>query len=600
MLGESLFNPKDYFGAIDAYRKVLEEKRKVRLENQVLSRLGYANFYIKNYDEAIRYWERLLTDFPDHPEKNEILYWLAETSLLKQDYRRSVGYVDRLKGDPILYPKGLSSLGWYHFQRRSWKEANDYFLKVLEEFPQYRSTPSISLMVGECYLNQNDYQQAKIHLIRLASLSEGDGDREKAHYLLGWIAYREERFDEAIGQFQRLLESNPLSSYRDESQYWIAWSHFREKNYERAIEEFQRLIQHYPESPFIPSSLLKIGDGYYNLQRYRQAVQAYLRVVKEYSKSKEAPEADYGILLSLLREKKYDSFIARVDTFLKLYPQHPLASQVLMQLGNYYQQSRMGEKAVKTFRELIRLYPQSEWAEEAQFRIALFFKKEKRWIETIEEMEKFIKHHPKSHLLVEAHMEVGDIYLLLKDYTKALERYEWVMKSHPQHSLVKKAYLGMEKGYRSLGKTEEAEKILKELVTKFPHDDIWFEGHFRLGLLYLTQKRFGEAISALSMAIRSPEELVASQAQFKLGEAYLGNENKEQAILQFSRVVYLYPHQSEIMEEALLKLGPLYMEEKKFSEARQIYRKLLEKTRREERREMAKKMLGQIDQGIIR
>jgi TolA-binding protein len=165
---------------------------------------------------------------------------------------------------------------------------------------------------------------------------------------------------------------------------------------------------------------------------------------------------------------------------------------------------------------------------------------------------------------------------------------------------VKKAYLGMEKGYRSLGKTEEAEKILKELVTKFPHDDIWFEGHFRLGLLYLTQKRFGEAISALSMAIRSPEELVASQAQFKLGEAYLGNENKEQAILQFSRVVYLYPHQSEIMEEALLKLGPLYMEEKKFSEARQIYRKLLEKTRREERREMAKKMLGQIDQGIIR
>jgi hypothetical protein len=42
------------------------------------------------------------------------------------------------------------------------------------------------------------------------------------------------------------------------------------------------------------------------------------------------------------------------------------------------------------------------------------------------------------------------------------------------------------------------------------------------------------------------------------------------------------------------------MEEKKFSEARQIYRKLLEKTRREERREMAKKMLGQIDQGIIR
>ena len=93
---------------------------------------------------------------------------------------------------------------------------------------------------------------------------------------------------------------------------------------------------------------------------------------------------------------------------------------------------------------------------------------------------------------------------------------------------------------------------------------------------------------------------MASQAQFRLGEAYLGNENKEQAVLQFSRVVYLFPQQSELIEEALLKLGPLYMEEKKFSEARQVYRKLLEKTRREDRREGAKKMLDQINQGVVR
>jgi TolA-binding protein len=174
------------------------------------------------------------------------------------------------------------------------------------------------------------------------------------------------------------------------------------------------------------------------------------------------------------------------------------------------------------------------------------------------------------------------------------------MKNQPQHLWVKKAYLGMERGYQPLGRTEEAEKILKELIAKFPNDEVRFEGHLRLGLLYSMQKKFGEAISALSIAIRSPEELVASEAQFKLGEAYLGNGDREQAILQFSRVIYLYPRRSEVVEEALLKLGPLYMEEKRVSEARMVYRKLLEKTEREERREMAKKMLNQIGQGIIR
>ena len=54
------------------------------------------------------------------------------------------------------------------------------------------------------------------------------------------------------------------------------------------------------------------------------------------------------------------------------------------------------------------------------------------------------------------------------------------------------------------------------------------------------------------------------------------------------------------MEEALLKLGTLYIEEKKFSEARQIYQKLLEKTTRKDRREVAMRMLDQINQGIVR
>jgi len=105
----------------------------------------------------------------------------------------------------------------------------------------------------------------------------------------------------------------------------------------------------------VPSALLKIGDGYYSLKRYAQAANSYSNMVRAYPKSKEAPEADFGILLCLLQEKKYDSFISRVETFLKRYPQHALASQALMQLGDYYQQERMKEKAVKTYRELITL-----------------------------------------------------------------------------------------------------------------------------------------------------------------------------------------------------------------------------------------------------
>jgi TolA-binding protein len=158
----------------------------------------------------------------------------------------------------------------------------------------------------------------------------------------------------------------------------------------------------------------------------------------------------------------------------------------------------------------------------------------------------------------------------------------------------------MEEGYRGLGKMDQAEKILKELVSGFPQDEIQFEGQLRLGILYLAQKKFGEAVAAFSVAARSPDEPVACQAQFKMGEAYLEAGNRESALVQFSKIVYLYPHLPDLLEDALLKLGTLYMEQKKIPEARQAYQKLLEKSRRQDRKEMAKKMLDEMDKGSTR
>jgi RNA binding exosome subunit len=47
-------------------------------------------------------------------------------------------------------------------------------------------------------------------------------------------------------------------------------------------------------------------------------------------------------------------------------------------------------------------------------------------------------------------------------------------------------------------------------------------------------------------------------------------------------------------------LGALYLDEKKFTEAKQVYQKLLAKTKREDRRKLAKEMIEQIEKGMPR
>jgi tetratricopeptide (TPR) repeat protein len=129
------------------------------------------------------------------------------------------------------------------------------------------------------------------------------------------------------------------------SRYWIGGPTF-ERGFERAVSEFQTLMEMNPRSPWVGPSYLKMGDAYYNLKRYGTAVQAYQKVVKEFPKSREAPEADFGIFLSLQQEKRHDPFVAQGETFVKRYPQHSLTSQVLLILGEYFSQNQMKEKVL--------------------------------------------------------------------------------------------------------------------------------------------------------------------------------------------------------------------------------------------------------------
>ncbi len=61
------------------------------------------------------------------------------------------------------------------------------------------------------------------------------------------------------------------------------------------------------------------------------------------------------------------------------------------------------------------------------------------------------------------------------------------------------------------------------------------------------------------------------------------------------KVLYLYRDRDEYVGEALLKVGQIYVEEQRWSEARQIYQKLIRTARSEEAKEIARKMLKRVE-----
>jgi hypothetical protein len=74
--------------------------------------------------------------------------------------------------------------------------------------------------------------------------------------------------------------------------------------------------------------------------------------------------------------------------------------------------------------------------------------------------------------------------------------------------------------------------------------------------------------------------------------------DKESAALELMKVLYLYYDRGEYVEEALLKVGQIYMDQKRWSEARQIYQKLVHTARSRETKEIGRKMLKRAEKEI--
>jgi len=182
-------------------------------------------------------------------------------------------------------------------------------------------------------------------------------DRRRPEALLGLAdtLYADKRYEEAKFQYRRFLELYPVHSEAAKAQFGIANAAFqRMKTIDRdqsatqeALQEFQRLVQYYPQSSYTAEAKEKIAACRERLAAYE------LYVGRFYYKQGTFPAA-----------------ISRFGGLLKVYPDVGFADEVLFLLGDAYLRSAHPQQAAGVFDELVKRYPQSSYANQAKARLA--------------------------------------------------------------------------------------------------------------------------------------------------------------------------------------------------------------------------------------
>ena len=130
-----------------------------------------------------------------------------------------------------------------------------------------------------------------------------DDAAAQAAYEQAFNLLTEGRYEQAQGAFREFLAAHPYGVHADNAQYWLAESHYLSRDFDQALEQFQALLDRYPDSPKAPKAKLKIGFVYFEKGDWATARKALEAVVRQHPGSASARLAQQR-LTELQREER--------------------------------------------------------------------------------------------------------------------------------------------------------------------------------------------------------------------------------------------------------------------------------------------------------
>jgi outer membrane protein assembly factor BamD len=184
---------------------------------------------------------------------------------------------------------------------------------------------------------------------------------------------------------------NPKHYVRDtpEEQFNLGYELYQDEKYKQAIQEFEKLVRYFPKSKYAPEAQFYIGQAYEKLGDYYRAFKAYQKIIDTYPYTARVDEVislEYKIgNLYFVRANKERRFMERISF------------------------SDDNTKAIEIFQKVVENAPYGEYAPLAQFKLGLLYKRIKDYANAEEAFKKLITNYPTSELVDDAILQLAKV-----------------------------------------------------------------------------------------------------------------------------------------------------------------------------------------------
>ena len=535
LLGNHFFYKNKYTDAIAAYALVPIRLMQPEPGAEVLFKLGYSHFQLKNYQQATQYFDQVKS--LGLPISADALYYS--------------GYIAMEQGNMDQAIKELTAA----------EQTSFYAAKV-------------PYLLTGLYYQQGSYAKAIAYASPLLASGQSLDQKETIHLYLAEAYYLSKDFLKASQQYDAfiLAKQGELSL---EEMYKAGISFFEVAQYARATDYLK--VAASGVDPIAQAASYFLGHAYLKLANYPFAATSFQAAASSSFNPQIQEEAVFNLAKTQFQRGSFQLGINSLDGYLDTYPNgknyieaETLLSDALINSTDY----------LRAMEQMDQLRSKSAGIQQAYQKVAYFqaisYYRDKKYEQALSLLTKSQRYPASKDLLAETYFWQGEIYSVQGAFEKAIESYSEALKGISQTSLnFLKAQYGL--GYaffntRDYGKAaENFQAYLDKLGnTKAQNGE---DALLRLGDCQYVQKKFDLAATTFLQAIKEGNT-GADYAHFQLAMVYNYQNKNEEALEKLAQLIQSFPT-SLYLEDALYQRGQVYLEELRYSEAANAFSELI-------------------------
>jgi TolA-binding protein len=426
-IGDLLYGSGECAAALAAYAELTSKHPQSALLAKAHLNTGWCAWKLGQTTDALKEFQQAfdLAQPKDRVLASEALFKVADAQFTLGQYAEAVGNYQRLIGeyaDTGLLDRALFQLGQTYQQARNAEAALITFQTLLEQHQGSPYAPETQFQIGVLYSGLLGNEAKARDAFRAVTAKYPQSDLAgRAALAVGESFYREGKSDEAIAEFQKLIDAAPESELGQRAFYLRGRCQAQKGSAEKTQAEFSEFLTKYPKSPLAPDVQFWVADFYARRQDYINAQQQF-------------------------------------DLLAKNYPTNELADVAQYMAGRAAYSRQDYKTAKESFEALIKTFTNSAWRCDALFSDGDALTELGQFESALVVFDLVTKQFGDCYLVCEAHGRKGDCLFTSKRFEEAAASYRAALDCAVQAeaAMRNQLYYKLGQSYEQLGKLAEA------------------------------------------------------------------------------------------------------------------------------------------------